>query len=182
MSLPNQMYTHELNGVKGFFEGQPWVVDKAADLASGTVYNGGIVSMNTSGKFVPAVSGSNTNFPMVFFVYNNSTDFDVIGDDFNIVGAPTSGTSNVARMAGVACSFAAEIETTEFKSGTYQPGDLLVPGTSSDLGKVAKYVSGACTLIGVVSNGVNSDGTLTSEHSSSVKLLRLYTIFVPKFS
>ena len=178
MSSPAQMFDHELNGVKGFQPGMPWIVDKAVDLddaVTATDVKAGMVMHQdpTSKKFkLGAGTVSGTVAQMTYFVFQNGDDFDVLGDDGNIVGAQSAG--QVGRLMGVASNQAAELETTEYDSGTYTPGKLLIAGTD---GKLELYVSGAAILVGTV-----TDGVITSEHSSAISLLRFHSIWHPKFS
>ena len=189
MASPAQMFDSELNGTKALYPGQPWVVDKTVDLdttvmASPTelakVKPGRVVSISpTTQKFIVGPGSiTGTRCPMPFVLFQGGSDFDVVGDDGNFTGAAPQGALR-GRPTGFATCMAAEVETTEYVDATYAPGDLLI--SDSD-GKWTKYVSGAACLIGVVSTGENADGTTTSVHKASKKLLRLFMVYVPKFS
>jgi len=172
------MFDHELNGVKGFQPAMPWIVDKAVDLDSavtpGSVKAGMVMHQDPTSKKFKLGAGviSATVAQMTYFVFQNGTDFDVIGDDFNLVGASSGG--QVGRVMGVASNQAAELETTEFETGTYTPGKLLIAGAD---GKLENYASGAAILLGVV-----TDGVAVSEHSNGINVLRFHSIWHPLFA
>lgn len=179
MSKPAQMFDHELNGVKGFYPGMPWVVDKAIDLdgtVDETTVKAGMVAHQdpTSKKFKLGIGTvSTTSHPIPVILFQNGTDFDVVGDDGNIIGAAEGGQS--PRLSGLVVNQGAEVESTEYDSAVYAPGDLLTAGSD---GKIEKYSgTGASTILGVVSDGVRD-----SEHSNAIKLLRFHTVYVIAWS
>jgi len=186
MAKPAQMFDSELNGTKGLYPAMPWVVDKAVDLDStimdsptnlAKVKAGRVVTIDpTSKRFILGLGTiTTTKHPMPFVLFQNGSDFDVVGDDGNMVGAAPQGVLR-GRPMGIATCTSAEVETTEYVAATYVPGEMLI--SDSD-GKWTKYVSGASTICGVVSDGPNSDGTVNSPHDSSKKLLRLFLAYVP---
>lgn len=189
MSTPAQMFDHCLNPVKGFQPAMPWVVDKAVTLKTGitasTAKAGRVVSIDTaSGSdgnpesrrwILGTGSTTATSAPLPFLLFQTGTDFDVLGDDGNIVGA-TSGGTMLSRMMGLACTTAAEVETTEYDSNdTFTPGKLLVADSDGIVNVIAG--SGAATVLGVV-----SDGLITSPHNRSASLLRFHTCYFVRFS
>lgn len=179
MATPDQMYDHELNGVKGFVPGQNWVVDKAVDLDSSVnaanVEAGMVAHMDpTSKKFKLGCATPTAIFaPVPFFLFQGGQDFDVLGDDGNMVGATSAGYAS--RLMGLAAVQGAEIESTEYDSGTYTPGTLLTGGTDGKL-EVTPDNTSAVIICGSV-----TDGVITSEHESGVARLRFHTCFVIKF-
>jgi len=177
MATPAQMFDNELNGVKGFYPGQPWIVDKAVDLDSSvdetTVKAGMVAHIDTTSGDFKLGTGTTTaqSAPMPFILFQNGTDFDVVGDDGNFVGQGSA----TPRLMGLATCQGAEVESTAYDSGTYTSGDLLVSGADGNLEIVG--ASGAATICGVV-----SDGEVTSEHSNAISLLRFHTVFQLRFS
>jgi len=184
MTAPSQMFTHELNGVKGFIPAQPWVVDKTANVASGvTLTNclaGRIVSLNTSGEWIMGVGTITANSrPMPFVLFQSAGDFDVVGDDGNFTGAQRSGVQN--RITGVCVAQCAELQSTEYTTGvTYAPGELL---TASDTTGLIVKTSGtsAATIIGVVSSAGGNTGLVVSEHSRSINRLQFHSVYALRF-
>ena len=189
-NTPAQMFTNELNGVKGFFPGQAWVVDKALPLASGeTAANalaGRVVHINSSGEFelgggAPTVATA----PMTFLLFNSNDDFDVVGDLGNLVGAqPTTGSGGTGTgeyasvLTGVCTAQAAEVESTEFDTGdTFTPGACLVGADTTGIINTEATVTASAplTIIGTVS----SEGEFTNDHG--VGVVRFYTMFHPIF-
>lgn len=173
---PDQMFTHELNGVKGFYPGMPWVVDKAVDLdttvTAADVQAGMVAHQDPTSKNLKLGVGTvtATRAPMPLILFQGGDDFDVLGDDGNFVGATSDG--YLGRPMGLAVNMGAEVETTEYDSGTYTSGDLLTAGSD---GKVEAFNgTDATTVLGVV-----SDGESTSEHDSSITLLRFHTVYLP---
>jgi len=184
MSTPAQMYTYELNGVKALIPGSPWVVDKTLKLKSSVtasdVKAGMVVSISSDGSNLSPDSrtwqlgtgtSAATNAPLPFLLFQNGTDFDVVGDDGNFTGATSTGTTQ-GRLTAFACNMGAEVESTAYNTGTtFAPGDLLVSSGAGVLNKSAG-TTGRYTILGVV-----SDGTVYSEHSTAVKFLRFHTCY-----
>lgn len=184
MSTPAQMYTYELNGVKALVPGAPWVVDKTLKLASGvdpTTVKAGMVVSITGGTSLNPDSrtwqlGTGTsgiqNAPMPFLLFQNGTDFDVVGDDGNFTGATLTGTTQ-GRLTAFCCNMGAEVETTAYNTGTsFLTGDLLISNSSGVIQKATGTGPLRQTILGVV-----SDGTVYSDHSRSITLLRFHTCF-----
>ena len=120
MSKPAQMFDHELNPVKGW--PSPYAVDKSLDLVGDKACNRGMVmSINSNGKFVVGLYCA----AMPIFALNSSGDFDVRGDDGNLVG----GLGGVSHMSGLVAVSALEVESTEYDAAeTYLPNTPLTAG------------------------------------------------------
>ena len=169
MSKPAQMYDHELNPTKGW--PSPYAVDKAAEFvaadASEVAYRGQVVSLNAAAKFQLGLECG----AMPIFLLNTSTDYDVVGDDGNLVG----GTGGIPVMSGLVAISGLELESTEYDStGTYAPNDKLTAGApgDADAGVLKIGVAYADTVCGVV-----SDGVITNEFRKTV--LRFWPVFLP---
>ena len=168
MSKPAQMYDHELNPVKGW--PSPYAVDKAAhvDLETGEVVNRGMVmSLNAAGNFQLGLACA----AMPIFALNSNGDFDVVGDDGNLVGSGTG----VSNMSGLVAVTALEVESTEFDTTeVYLPNQALTAGApgAADAGVIKPGVFYTDTICGVV-----SDGAVINEFRKSV--LRFWPIFLP---
>lgn len=166
MSKPAQMYDHELNPVKGW--PSPYAVDKALDLVGDKACNRGMVlSINHNGKFVVGLYCG----AMPIFALNSSTDFDVRGDDGNLVG----GANGVPHMSGLVAVTGLEVESTEYDSGeAYLPNQTLTAGEpdAADAGVLKPGTAYADTICGVV-----SDGILTNEFKKTV--VRFWPVWLP---
>lgn len=197
-----QMYDNELQGLKGFYPGQPWVVDKTLPVESGvTVLAGQVVHIksDSSGGFVWGLgSGTtgNTSAPIPFLAMQNSTDFDVVGDigtdgTYNIVGAERGANDAAAgvsqpNLSALACTFAAEVEvnSSAFDAAALTTGDLLVSGVDGKLEKKGTSIpSGSgVTVCGVVSDcSVDASGnsTVTNPQDGTINVLRFHTCYLP---
>jgi hypothetical protein len=165
------MYTNELNPLKGW--PSPYAVDKTAEVAdpSVTINNGSVMSLDAAGDFE---LGLNLD-AVAIFALQNSDDFDVVGDDGNLVGASASGTQT-AKMSGLVALGAYELESTEYlTSGTYAPNDPLtspVPG-AANAGTLQVGVAYTNTICGVV-----SDGVVANERA--INVLRFWPTWLPR--
>lgn len=167
MSTPAQMFDNDLNPVKGW--PSPYAVDKAADVADSDVAitRGSVMSLDASGNFALGLAVD----AMAIFALNNSNDFDVVGDDGNLVGNGTS----TPRMSGLVAVGAYELESSAFDTaGSYAPNSLLtspVPG-AADAGELQAGTKFTDTICGVV-----SDGAITNENSLNV--IRFWPVWLP---
>jgi len=163
---PAQMFDHVLNVVKG-----PSLVHRldfrAAPKSGETVLAGAVCSIDATGQLVAGVvTGAVFNRPMPMFAIQNINDFDANSDVGNISGGV---------MSAVVATGGFEIETTEFKTGTYAPNDLLTAATGGDRGLVRRMtVSPYMTEVVV---GCTSEGVSTNSDGKSV--LRFWTMFLP---
>lgn len=185
----NQMYAHELNGVKGFLPANSFVVDKTAPLdADETAANalaGRVVHLVGNGAAARTfVLGSAaltaTNAPMPFFLFQNADDYDVIGPGFNFTGAGVGGHAPV--LMGLAANFGAEIESTEYVTGgspSYNSGDLLFGAATTGL--LTKLDDEAVVCCGVVSDGLSISELGDRGGPGVVRLLRFHTCYLPRF-
>lgn len=166
MSKPAQMFDHELNPVKGW--PSPYAVDKSLDLdGSKVALRGMVLSINNNGKFVVGLYCG----AMPIFALNSSGDFDVRGDDGNLVG----GASGAAHMSGLVAVGGLEVESTEFDAtATYLPNTMLTAGApdTANAGVILPGAVYADTICGVV-----SEGTLINEFKKTV--LRFWPWFIP---
>ena len=166
MSKPAQMFDHELNPVKGW--PSPYAVDKCLDLDGGKTANRGMVlSINNSGKFVVGLYCG----AMPIFALQTSSDFDVRGDDGNLVG----GVSGSDHMSGLVAVGGLEIESTEFDATEiYLPNTKLTAGepNAADAGVIKPGTAYYDTICGVVSEGI-----LNNEFKKNV--LRFWPWFLP---
>ena len=168
MSKPAQMYDHELNPVKGW--PSPYAVDKSADMVLGedeVAYRGQVASLNSNAKFQLGLECA----AMPIFLLNTSKDYDVVGDDYNLVGNGTG----VPRMSGVVAIGGYEVESTEYdEASVYAPNDALTAGApgAADAGVLQPGELYADTICGVV-----SDGTAMNEFKRNV--LRFWPVWLP---
>lgn len=197
MSKPNQMFTHELNGLKGFSPGMPWVVDKKLDIDSAATQSNFLAGRlayvaqdtNNSSKIVwkqgTALldNTSNYNAPLYYVLFQNYNDFDVVGDDGNVVGAAAGvtsvlGGSQAGGIMGVCVAQCAEIETTEYTAGTYVPGDLLISGSTGSWtkwGGTTKQVICGVVSQGIVGNSIQLNQATTGPGPNLLRLVTVWT-------
>ena len=211
----NQMIAHELNPLKGW--PSPYAVDKVLEVNVGdgsgvtiTAANaalyfvaGKVATQAENGKLVLGVTALDDDVcPMPIFVFPNAKDFDVIGDEGNMVGMNTAGV-NFAYTGGgtspftqrplvvglVACG-AYELETTEWvaaDSSDLTPGRLLTGVEYDDTNATTLDASGRLGVATVETDavicGVVSDGLITSEFvtapTSAAQRLRFWPVFLP---
>lgn len=166
MSKPPQMFDHVLDHLKGW--PSPYALDKSADVADGeTIIQGQVMSLDANANFVAGlVCGG-----VAVFALNGSSDFDVVGDDGNLVGGGTA----TARQSGLVALGPFELESTEYDTAdTFAPNDVLTspePG-QSNAGRIQLGVAFTDTICGVV-----SDGTLLNENRKSV--IRFWPVWLP---
>lgn len=161
----DRQYEH-IGNVRHGVQTGPWRVEFDAPLADDVnvqkIVQGSIVSLNEYGQYV--IGGgtpAGANCPVPCISMKNVFDPDVTTG----YQGKTMATSTYSAVGGVITAIPAtsgyELETTEFDAtGTYLPGDLLVPGTGDNLGKVVKAsgaAGGSETVIGVVSKAPSLD-------------------------
>ena len=168
MSTPSQMFDHELNATKGW--PSPYAVDTSAVmlLESGQVaHRGQVASLNPAGQLQLGLECA----AMPIFLLQNSYDFDVAGDDYNLVGNG----SGLPNMSGLVAIGAYELESTEYdKTETYNPNNMLTAGDPDaiDAGVIKKGVAYEDTICGVVSKG-----TFLNDFKRNV--LRFWPVWLP---
>ena len=160
------MFDHTLDVIKG--PSLMHRLDYRAASASGqTIYAGSVCSINASGQLIAGCpQGAVMNRPMPMFAIQNVDDFDANSDVGNMSGGV---------MSAVVATGGFEIETTEYKSGTYAPNDLLTSADAPNLGKVSRLVEnpyGGQVVVGCVSEG-------TSANADGKSVLRFWTMFLP---
>lgn len=178
MTTPVQMFDNMLDALKGW--PSPYALDKSVDLAAGepTVVAGRVLSLNASGKFQLGLACN----AMPIFAWQKSTDFDVVGDDGNLVGSgggdPTGG-SPVPKLSGLVATGAYELQSTEFDATqAYAPNAPLTAGApgAADAGVIKPAAGG--NFYGETVCGVVSDGVGASENHG-IDLLTFWSVFIP---
>jgi len=172
------MFDQMLDAIKGW--PSPYALDKAVDLVAGSpeVVAGRVLSMNASAKFQLGLECN----AMPIFAWQSSTDFDVVGDDGNLVGSgggdPTGG-EPVPKLSGLVATGSYELQSTEFDAtGSYAPNAPLTAGApgAADAGIIKLTADGNFygeTVCGVVSDGVNAS------ENHGINLLTFWSVFVP---
>lgn len=164
---PAQMFDHELNPVKGWWDMH--ALDKRVAIGTNTVtvVKGMVGYLHpTTLDFILGV----VNGYMPLFCFQGENDFDANSDVGNISG----GYINALVATG-----GYELETTEFVSGgTYDPQTPLTGATGADLGKVTPSAgwTGGDMIVGVVSE----QGPRTNDHGKQV--VRFWPVFAPVHS
>lgn len=178
MSTPVQMFDQMLDALKGW--PAPHALDKSLDLAAGEpdVVAGRVLSVNSNGKFQLGLECN----AMPIFAWQKSTDFDVVGDDGNLVGSgggdPLGG-EPIPKLSGLVATGAYELQTTEFDAAeTYAPNTPLTAGApgAADAGTIKPTSDG--NFYGETVCGVVSDGVGASENHG-INLLNFWPVFVP---
>jgi hypothetical protein len=175
---PAQMFDHELNVVKGW--PSPYAVDKTKPIGTlvddEVIFAGRVVQLGSVspdiGKWLPGcANATGLNAPMPCFAWPNQADFDVSSDVGNISGG---------NLVALVASGAYEMESTEYMTSTFLPGDALVAentATSADRGKLLKATtvsaSGTKTIVGIVSDS----GPITNDFKKTV--VRFWPVFLP---
>lgn len=145
--VPNQMYNHECNVVKGWWH--PHALDKSGPLAAGEVILAGSVAyLDANGEFRLGLPEN----AMPMFAFPNSTDYDVSADVGNIQSQ---------QMLALPCTGPYELQTTEFDATMpYVPNDHLAVWdtqkagyAAANKGKVFVGTPFVDTICGVVSKG-----------------------------
>ena len=178
MSTPVQMFDQILDALKGW--PSPYALDKSVDLAVGepAVVAGRVLSLNASGKFQLGLECN----AMPIFAWQKSDDFDVVGDDGNLVGSgggdPVGG-EPIPKMSGLVATGSYELQSTEFDAtATYAPNTPLTSGApgAADAGIIKPTSDG--NFYGETVCGVVSDGVGASENHG-IDLLTFWSTFIP---
>lgn len=189
MANPSQMFDHTLDACKGWFHEA--ALDHSAKLASGVTIDpyeqGRVVHLNGSGEYESGVSGTH----MAIFLLNSSDDPDVAnpGGDYWQAVSPTG------KMSGLVATGAYELESSEFISQDYVPGELLsaaVENTDAAIGGLLNNEDDAGTALTVpwastsatdqAICGVVSTGTTIAapvENSHGIAVLRFWPVYLP---
>ena len=157
------MFDHTLDVIKG-----PSLMHRldfvAAPLAGQVIRAGGVCSVNASGQLITGCPGGAVmNRPMPMFAIQNYNDFDVNSDMGNITGST---------MSTVVATGGFEIETTEHKSETYSPNDLLTAASTGIVQRMGENPYGGQVAVGCMSEG-------TSTNADGKAVLRFWTLFLP---
>lgn len=164
---PAQMFDHELNPVKGWWDMH--ALDKRVKIGTNpvTVVKGmvGYIHPTTLDYIVGVVNGY-----MPLFNFQGERDFDANSDVGNISG----GYLNALVATG-----GYELETTEFVSGpAYDPQTPLTGAAAADIGKLEPSAgwAGGDMIVGIVSE----QGPRTNDHGKDV--IRFWPVFAPVHS
>ena len=168
-NTPAQMFTHELNPVKGW--PSPYALDKTGVVADSepTINAGRVMHIDaTTGKFKLGCPFNHQYAAMPLFAFPNSTDYDVLSDVGNISGGA---------MLGLVALGAYELETTEYTGTGFIPGAPLT--VSNDASATLRGTLNVTSLettdliVGVVSDA----GPITNEWSKTT--IRFWPTYLP---
>lgn len=175
MSTPEQMWSHELNPVKGWWDEH--ALDKSADilLTDGDVLRAGMVmSLGADAKFRKGLGCGD----MAIFALQNSFDFDVVSDDGGLVGSGGGGSgSPVPRVSGLVAVGGYELQSTEFDTA-YR--DMLVPNLALTAGGPGEADAGLLkpgTPYSDTICAVCSDGVKVNENA--VDVVQFWGVWLP---
>ena len=141
---PNQMFTHDLNAVKGWPSTS--AVDKSAALddaeVSSTLFEGMVVHIDAASSKIKRGVASRA---MPMFLIQNADDFDANSDKGNISGGIVSALVAIGSY---------ELQTTEYSAGTYAPNVPLKADAAT--GKVISTTGGQTgqDIVGICSSGI----------------------------
>lgn len=207
------MFAHELNGVQGFTPGAAWVVEKvaegdlaydydtdlfatAADFVAGSVVHLDASQSDDVPRFrlgagpVTLTGGSLISMKPTYILFNSGEDNDTLVDNPNFNSQFSAFTTTVGNggtgpnLHGFAVAQAAEVQTTEFISASYEVGEALTTTIESgdtdtaaevtSLGKVRKTTGTdvAQAVIGFVTKAVEAN-------DYGVDMLQFQTAFLP---
>jgi len=166
---------------KGWFDmaSLDYSAKPSANMAAAGIPRGRCVHLDASGDFVPGPHATGC----AIFLLNGTDDADVsnpgtttAGSFAHIAVAPTG------KMSGLVATGGYEIATTEFVSGSYQPGQLL-SATKATAGATVAATDGRLTnasvaayavpVVGVVSSGVASN-------HNGVSALSFWSVWLPR--
>lgn len=164
---PAQMFDHELNPVKGWWDMH--ALDKRVEIGTNavTVQRGmvGYIHPTTHDYILGVVNGY-----MPMFNFQSESDFDANSDVGNISG----GWINCLVATG-----GYELETTEFVAGgSYDPQTPLTGASGADIGKLTPSAgwAGGDMIVGIMSQ----PGPRTNDHGKEV--IRFWSVFQPVHS
>ena len=174
---------HTLDFVKGW--PSPSALDKTAPLDSSVtpseVFAGMCMCLNDSGNLVYGTQFPNDS-PGIF-VMQNGTDNDVNPYDVTNDQAGSAGRrfgSNGPRLSGIVCLAPVEVQSTEFVSGAYIPGDQLTTVDSgSNKGKVTKGFYYLNPIVGIISALCGNDATTYLKNQELNYVVQFWTYWLP---
>lgn len=183
---PYQRQIDHVGNVRHGVQTGPWRVEfpaaiDTANLANAKkIYQGSVISLNASGKYVlGCAASSGINCPVPFISMKNSFDPDVttgISDGVNTTYSAVGGI-----ITAIPCTAGYEMETTEFDAdATYNVNDGVVPGVSDKLGYVtvaSGAPGGAEPYLGYVSKPPYVPDK--AEPAMNIKRLAFFTSFIP---
>jgi hypothetical protein len=163
---PAQMFDHELNPIKGWWDMH--ALDKRVAIGTNPV----VVQRGMVGYIHPVTLDfilGVVNGYMPLFTFPGENDFDANSDVGNISG----GWLNTLVATG-----GYELESTEFVSGpAYDPQTPLTGATAADIGKLEPASGGICgvdMIVGIVSE----QGPRTNDHGKDV--VRFWPVYMPQ--
>ena len=173
-----QMYTHELNPVKGWWDEHALDKSAVANVSTGgVIYRGMVMSLNASGEFVKGLGVG----AMPIFAFNASDDLDAVVETGSMIGPGNGGVSlgaNRASMVGVVAIGGYELQSTEYDTddeASMLPNTPLTspaPG-QADAGLLQVGTFYVDTICGIVSNA----GPFNNEAGKSV--VQFWGYFLP---
>lgn len=170
MAVPEQMYAHALDMLKGWHDMHS--VDysaKASPDVEFDINSGRVCALDADGDFVPGIEDTD----MAIFIHRGSGKFDVE----NPGGTDWYPVNPSGEMAGLVACQGYELQSTEFDAEEdYAPNDPLTAARSlsdADVGGLLKpgtvYTDPIC--------GVVSRGKVTNAHR--VEVLTFWTVWLP---
>jgi hypothetical protein len=185
--MVRQSYTNALNILRGWFDDNALTYESTVDAAvvKSPLYGGTVVSLNSSGKFVPGVA--TTAMPMILKGSSDGFDVSNPGDTEWYAGQPDGTLSAIVAIGGF------EVESTEFDTSeaTYAPNTLLTSPTESVVGagyeaqagklyKKANWHNGNSGAVAISTHnicGVVSKGRYKNSHS--IDVLAFWPVYFP---
>jgi len=175
--MSKEMYLHELNPVKGWWDEH--ALDKAAVVVLGqdeVVQKGQVMTLAATRKFQLGLACN----AMPVFAFNTSTDQDAVMEAGSMVGPSNGGAAyddDVASMTGLVAIGGYELESTEFddaETASLVPNAFLTAGLpgAADAGVLKLGTPFTDTICGVC-----SDGYLVNE--AKVGVIRFWGYFLP---
>lgn len=160
---PAQMFDHELNPVKGWWDMH--ALDKNVAIGTNTV----VVVKGMAGYLDPTTATfilGIVNGYMPLFAFQGENDFDANSDVGNISG----GHINTLVATG-----GYELETTEYVAGSYPSQTALtIQSSGANKGKLTSAaVVGTSPIVGIVSDA----GPITNDNGKTV--LRFWPVYLP---
>lgn len=188
-AMSAQMFQHAMDVLAGWnanLNELQFAAPLAAAVVKSPVYAGSVVSLNSSGEFIPGAEGTS----MPIFLLNASDDFDVANDGGNRWKA----ISPKGIMSGMVAVRGYEIATTEFKDDTYAPNQLLHSPLEATVGvgneneagilyRRQNWTGGSSATIAAGTDlicGVVSRGKATNHHK--VSTLSFWTYYLPEIA
>ena len=177
--MSKEMYRHELNPVKGWWDAHALDLAALAVFGVGKVINkGAVMSLRSDGKLQLGLACN----AMPIFAFNASFDFDAVPDAGGMVGPSNGGVAldveTEASMTGVVAIGGYELQSTEFDAtydASYVPNQALtayVPGHAK-AGQLKPGTQFTNTLCGVCSKGLSTS-------DAGIQVLQFWGVWIPQ--